>query len=210
MSNVVKRALIASLILLGTLVVLATYLPSNRPQQQISVAPVLGEVQIGGPFTLVNSEREAVSEDILLGRYSLIYFGFTYCPDICPIALQNITEVIEALGSAGDSIAPVFITVDPERDSPEVMGDYISHFHPRFVGLTGTIEQTQQAAEQYKVYAKKSFLTDADGNTTDDYLVDHTGFTYLVGPDGRYADHFSKDATVQEMVARIENRMSAP
>ncbi len=151
----IKRALIAAMILAGTVLVLIVYLPSNRPPQQITVAPVSGEAQIGGPFTLVNTKGKTVTEDILRGQYSLIYFGFTYCPDICPIALQNMTDVLETLGPAGERILPVFISLDPERDTPEVMGDYVSHFHPRFIGLTGSLEQTQHAAEQYKVYGEE-------------------------------------------------------
>lgn len=169
-----------------------------------------GEVLIGGPFTLVSTAGTTVTEDILLGHYSLVYFGFTHCPDICPLALQGMTEAIDALGPAGDGILPVFISLDPERDTPDAMAGYITNFHPRFVGLTGSIEQIEAAAAQYKVYARKAFLKDADGNNTGDYLVDHTGFTYLMDPSGRYAHHFSKDATAQEMAEYIKQHVTTP
>lgn len=205
-----KRALIAALILSGTVAILILYLPSNRMPPPSPPITVSGEVNIGGPFTLVSTAGTEVSEDILLGHHSLIYFGFTHCPDICPLALQSITEALDALGPNGDGVLPVFISLDPERDTPDAMAGYISNFHPRFVGLTGTVEQTEAAAQQYKVYARKAFLKDAEGNNTGDYLVDHTGFTYLMDPSGKYAHHFSKDVTAQEMAAYIEQRVGTP
>ena len=172
--------------------------------------PVSGEADIGGPFALINMRGEAVTEGVLSGHYSLIYFGFTYCPDICPLALQTVTESIDILGPAGESILPIFISLDPERDTPDVMADYVANFHPRFIGLTGTVDQTTAAANQYRVYAAKTFLTDADGNETGDYLVDHTGFTYLMSPYGQYTDHFSKDVTAQQIAERLKQIMPAP
>jgi protein SCO1 len=206
----IKRLLIGAIIMLGTLLVLLLYLPSNRMPPQTTPGTVSGEVQIGGPFSLVNTAGEPVREGVLRGRYSLIYFGFTYCPDICPLALQNMTETLDILGPQGEDILPVFISLDPERDTPEVMADYIANFHPQFIGLTGSIEQTMAAAQQYRVYAKKAFLRDADGNETGDYLVDHTGFTYLMNPLGRYAEHFSKDTTARQMAGRIKQIMATP
>jgi cytochrome oxidase Cu insertion factor (SCO1/SenC/PrrC family) len=206
----IKRALIATIILSGTIAVLTLYLPSNRTPPPSAPTMVSGEVRIGGPFTLVSTAGTTVNEDVLLGHYSLIYFGFTHCPDICPLALQGITEALDTLGPAGDGILPVFITLDPERDTPEVMADYVANFHPRFIGLNGSLEQIEAAMQQYKVYARKAFAKDADGNNTDHYLVDHTGFTYLMDPSGRYAHHFSKGVTAQEMAAHIKQFVAAP
>lgn len=206
----IKRLLIGAIIMLGTLVVLLLYLPSNRMPPQRASQNVSGEVQIGGPFSLVNAAGELVSEDILRGHYSLIYFGFTYCPDICPLALQTMSEALDILGPQAEEILPVFISLDPERDSPDVMADYVANFHPRFIGLTGSFDQTTAAAQQYRVYAKKAFLKDADGNETGDYLIDHTGFTYLMNPAGGYAEHFSKDTSALQMAARIEQILAKP
>ncbi len=203
----IKRLLIGSIILLGTLLVLLLYLPAMRPQPTPAQMQTTGEVQIGGPFTLINTRGEEVTETLLLGHYSLIYFGFTYCPDICPLALQTITETLEILGPDGEQVMPVFISLDPERDTPDVVASYLEHFHPRFEGLTGTLAQTTAAAEQYRVYAKKSFLKDADGVETSDYTVDHTGFLYLMNPAGRYADHFSKEATAPEIAERLKQAL---
>ncbi|MEQ9447411.1 MAG: SCO family protein [Rhodospirillaceae bacterium] len=183
------------------------YLP--RPAPPVTVIGG-GEVAIGGPFTLVNGSDETVTEDVLKGRYSLIYFGFTYCPDICPLALQTITDAIELLGPAGEQVQPIFISVDPERDTPSVVDAYVDHFHPAFIGLTGSLAQTTAAANAYKVYAKKAPLTDADGAPTGDYLVDHTGFIYLMNPEGKYAHHFGGDATAEDIAAYMRERVSAP
>jgi len=206
----IKRALIAAIILSGTIAVLTVYLPSNRMPPPSTSSSVSGEVQIGGPFTLVSTAGAPVNEDVLLGHYSLIYFGFTHCPDICPLALQGMTDALGVLGPVGDGILPVFISLDPERDTPEVMAGYVANFHPRFIGLTGSVEQSMAAAQQYKVYAKKAYFKDADGSNTNDYLVDHTGFTYLMDPSGRYAAHFSKDATALEMANRINQLVATP
>ena len=99
---------------------------------------------------------------------------------------------------------PIFISLDPERDTPEVIADYIENFHPEFVGLTGTSVQITEVAKQYRVYAKKSFFKDIDGNETNDYTVDHTGFIYLMGPDGLYADHFSENVTTPQITERLK------
>ncbi len=203
-----KRILIGAIILLGAVTVLLLYLPSTQPAPRSTTVPVSGEVDIGGPFILVDTRGEPVNENVLIGRYTLIYFGFTYCPDICPLTLQALTEALDILGPAGDNILPIFISLDPERDTPDVMADYVANFHPRFMGLTGTVEQTEEAARQYRVYAAKSFIKDADGNDTEEYLVDHTGFTYLMTPTGRYADHFSKDTTAQQMAERLKQIMT--
>ncbi len=200
----IKRILIGTFILLGTLIVLLLYLPMIRPPPAQAPIQTAGEVQIGGPFTLINTRGEEVTESLLKGHFSLIYFGFTYCPDICPLALQTITEALTAIGPEGENVMPVFISLDPDRDTPEVVASYLDHFHPRFVGLTGTLDQTTAAAAQYRVYAKKSFLKDADGNDTADYTVDHTGYIYLMTPAGRYGDHFSKDATAADITARLK------
>jgi cytochrome oxidase Cu insertion factor (SCO1/SenC/PrrC family) len=203
-----KRILIGTIILLGTVTVLLLYLPSTQPAPRSTTVPISGEVDIGGPFILVDTRGEPVNENVLIGRYTLIYFGFTYCPDICPLTLQALTEALDILGPAGDNILPIFISLDPERDTPDVMADYVANFHPRFMGLTGTVEQTEEAARQYRVFAAKSFIKDADGNDTEEYLVDHTGFTYLMTPAGRYADHFSKDTTAQQMAERLKQIMT--
>jgi len=146
----------------------------------------------------------------LKGHHSLVFFGFTYCPDICPMTMQTIAAALDQLGPAGESILPVLITVDPERDTPEVMGEYVANFHPRLIGLTGSIEQVNAAAVAYKVYARKNHMEDSDGNPTEDYLMDHTGLTYLMGPDGKYVDHFGNGVSADEIATRLKEVLASP
>lgn len=134
--------------------------------------------QVGGPFTLVNQDGVTMTEKDFAGKYKLIYFGFTYCPAICPTELQKITHVLEDLQEEGDKIQPLFISVDPERDTPVVIKDYLSLFDKRFVGLTGTVEQIEKLKKDYRIYANK--VQDEKNN---DYTIDHSSFIYLMSPD---------------------------
>ncbi|MSO72554.1 MAG: SCO family protein [Rhodospirillaceae bacterium] len=183
------------------LLVLALYLPGS-PRQQ-STTGATGTVAIGGPFTLVDSKGVTVTDADLKGRYSLVFFGFTRCPDICPLVLQVVTQALELAGPAADKVQPVFISVDPERDSPEVLGAYIANFHPRFVALTGTVDQVRVATQSYRVYAAKAPLKDSEGKDTGDYTVSHTGYVYLMDRDGGYLAHFQKEATAEEIARRL-------
>ena len=155
---------------------------------------------IGGPFMLVDQNGTAVTERDLLGHYSIVFFGYTSCPDVCPIGLNRITETLEQLGARGDKIVPYFFSIDPARDTPAALKEFAEHFHPRLRYLTGSEEQVQQAATAYKVYRK------LDKRSPDDmeYVVDHTSLIYVLGPDGKYAAHFSHGTPVQDMVARLK------
>lgn len=199
-----KRIATALLVLAGTLVVLVLYLPGLRPQGTATGVPAsTAGVNIGGPFTLQDADGKAVTAADLKGRYSLVFFGFTHCPDICPLALQTITRALDEAGPAADRVQPVFITVDPERDTPEAMKAYAANFHPRLLALTGSPAQVEEVSRAYKVYAAKAPLKDADGKDTGDYTVTHTGFIYLMGPDGKYLSHFGKDATSADIATRL-------
>jgi protein SCO1/2 len=146
-----------------------------------------GQALIGGEFTLVDGKGKTVTDKDFHGQYTLVYFGFTHCPDICPTGLLLIANVLEDLGEDGKKITPLFISLDPERDTPEVVGNYVKHFSPRMVGLTGTPEQVKQAADAYKVYYRKV----AEKDSAMDYVIDHSGYMYLMGPDGEYLAHFT-------------------
>lgn len=154
---------------------------------------------IGGPFTLTDQNGATVTERDLLGHYSIVYFGYTSCPDVCPIGLNRITEALEELGARGQKIAPFFITVDPARDTQVALKEFSEHFHPRLRYLTGSDEQVQQAATAFKVYRRLDKRTPEDT----EYLVDHTSLIYVLGPDGKYATHFSHGTPVEDMVARL-------
>lgn len=197
-----KRIAVALAMLGATALILFLYLPGAGPS--LPSPQTQGTAAIGGPFTLTASTGRAVTEAELLGHPSLVYFGFTHCPDICPLSLQAMTRAIEDAGPAGDKVQPVFITIDPERDTADAMTSYIASFHSRFWALTGTPEQVRAAEKSYKVFAEKAPLKDAAGNPTGDYTMNHTGFIYLMDGRGQYLDHFDKDATAAQITARLK------
>ena len=159
-----------------------------------------GEALVGGPFTLVDQHGAEITEQDFAGRYMLIYFGYTYCPDFCPMSLSNMAQALDLLSpEQAEQVVPILITVDPERDTVEQLAEYAPLFHPRLVALTGSVEQVKQAAKAYRVYFSK-----ADNGDPDAYLMDHSTFIYLMGPDGRYVRHFSHSATPEEIAAGIE------
>ena len=132
---------------------------------------------IGGPFTLVSETGETVTEAEVIDRPALVYFGYTFCPDVCPFDAARNAEAVDLLAERGIEVKPVFITVDPERDTPEVVGEFTDILHPQMLGLSGSPEQIRAAAQAYKVfYAKR------DGDDPEYYLVDHTVFSYLMTP----------------------------
>lgn len=147
---------------------------------------VTGTALIGGPFSLVDHTGKRVSEKDFAGKYMLIFFGYTFCPDFCPGELQVISAALDRLGPDAERITPVFVTIDPERDTVAVMKDYVSNFHPRMVGLTGTPEEIAAMAKAWRVYYGRP--KGEEGKT--DYLMDHSTFTYLMGPDGKFIKHF--------------------
>jgi cytochrome oxidase Cu insertion factor (SCO1/SenC/PrrC family) len=159
-----------------------------------------GEALVGGPFMLIDQHGEERTQQDFAGRYMLIYFGYTYCPDFCPMSLSNMTRAMDLLPpEAAEQVVPVFITIDPERDTVAQLAEYAPLFHPRLVALTGSPEATKQAAQAYRVYFAKAGDDDSDA-----YLMDHSTFIYLMGPDGRYVRHFAHNASPEEMAAAIE------
>lgn len=160
-----------------------------------------GSPTVGGPFTLVNQAGETVTEKTYRGKYMLIFFGYTYCPDVCPTALTDMATALDMLpeGKASE-IVPIFISVDPTRDTPQHLAEYVSFFHPRTVGLTGSEEQVKAVTRAYRVYHSKNA---PEGSDPQDYLVDHTSIVYLVGPDGKLVTHFSHGTSPQAMAERL-------
>lgn len=152
---------------------------------------------IGGPFSLTNHLNQPVTDKDFLGKYMMVYFGYTYCPDICPMDLQIMTDALEMLDpSILEQITPVFVSVDPERDTVEIMAEYIEYFHEDLIGLTGTVEQVEAAKSEYRVYASKA-------DDTEDYIVDHTAYTYLMDKDGYLLNHFNHAEDPERMAAKI-------
>ncbi len=141
---------------------------------------------IGGPFALTDHHGNAVSEASYPGKHLLVFFGYTYCPDVCPTELLVLGQTLDLLGPNAARVQALFITVDPERDTAEKLAEYMPNFHPDLVGLTGTSEQVAKAAKAYRVFFRKS-LKQAEG---EDYLVDHTSLVYLMDPEGEFVSHF--------------------
>ena len=162
-----------------------------------------GKALIGGPFSLVDQNGNRVTEKDFGDRYMLVFFGFTSCPDICPAGLQLVSAALEKLGEKANRIVPIFISVDPERDTPEKLGEYVQNFDARFVGLTGTPEEIAKAARAYRVYYKK--VPNAD--LPDDYAIDHTAIFYLMDPNGDFVTHFTPTTPVEEMAARLDTAL---
>jgi cytochrome oxidase Cu insertion factor (SCO1/SenC/PrrC family) len=181
-------------VLLGLLGGAAWLLLGPRPGGQGA-----GAALIGGPFHLTDQHGATVTDQDFAGRWMLVYFGYTYCPDFCPLALSTMTQALDLLPAEdAEKIVPVFITIDPERDTVEQMASYAPLFHPRLVALTGTKEEIEQAASAYRVYYAKAEADDATS-----YLMDHSTFVYLMGPDGTYRTHFGHTTSPEEMAEAL-------
>ena len=161
-----------------------------------------GKAQVGGSFTLVNDAGETVTDETFRGRYMLIYFGFTFCPDVCPTELGIMSTALDQLGEDAEKVQPIFVTIDPERDTPEVMARYVTLFHPRLVGLTGTPEQIARIAKAYHVFYRK-----AEDESSPDYTMDHSSIVFLMGPDGEYLKLFPPQTPPDKMAEAIASHM---
>jgi protein SCO1/2 len=162
-----------------------------------------GAALIGGPFSLVGADGKPVTDRDFRGRYMLIFFGFTHCPDICPAELQVIAQALEQLGDKAKTVVPIFITLDPERDTPEAMANYVKSFGPNFVGLTGSPEAIAAAAKAYRV----AYAQVKNNNSAGDYSVDHSALVYLMDPEGRYVTHFSYGLSADQMAEKLEKSL---
>ena len=164
-----------------------------------------GVALVGGPFTLTDHNGREVTEKTFLGKYMLVFFGFTFCPDVCPTELQVITAALDQLGPEADAIQPVFITVDPERDTPEVLKAYVGNFRPRLLGLTGTPEQVAAAAKAFRVYYAKV----KNSGSAADYMMDHSTIIYLMGPDGRFVKHMTYTTDAAKLAGELKKTVTA-
>jgi protein SCO1 len=152
---------------------------------------------IGGPFSLVNTSGETVTDREVLFQPSLIYFGYTFCPDVCPFDAARNADAVDILEERGIAVTPVFITIDPSRDTPDVLGDFVKNIHPAMIGLTGTEEQVKAASTAYRTYYQKRETGDAY------YLMDHSVQTYLVLPGEGFVDFFNREDTAEQIAERV-------
>lgn len=163
-----------------------------------------GKVPVGGPFTLTDQHGGSTGLADFRGKLVLLYFGFMSCPDICPTDLLAIGQAIQLLGTEGDRLQPVFITLDPERDKRETLGAYAASFHPRFVALTGSESEIRRVADAYKVFYEKVPMPGAGT-----YSIDHAAFTFLLDREGRYAGLFPPGTTAERMAGILREQLRA-
>jgi cytochrome oxidase Cu insertion factor (SCO1/SenC/PrrC family) len=181
---------------------LAWWLTTPPPRPAVTAS---GEALIGGPFALIDQNGREVSDRDFAGRFTLVFFGFTYCPDMCPLSLMTMSAAMDELApEEAERVVPIFVTLDPERDTVELIADYAALFHPRLVALTGERAAIDDAARAYRVYHAR-----AEMDSGEDYLIDHSAFTYLMGPDGRYRTHFTHDVTPDALAERIRAELRA-
>ena len=152
-----------------------------------------GAAAIGGPFELVDETGKTVTDTDVFTRPSIVYFGYTFCPDVCPLDAARNAEAVDILKSRGYDVQPVFISIDPERDTPEVLAEFTDYLHPDMLGLTGSPEQVKAASRAYKTYFRKQESDD------EFYLMDHSTFTYLVLPEIGFVEFFKRDTSPEEM-----------
>ncbi|WP_374653436.1 SCO family protein [Dongia sp.] len=186
-----RRALLVSAVAVAALGGIgASYILNNKH--------VTESLAVGGPFKLIGVDGQEVTEAALKGKYSLFFFGFTFCPDACPTALNTFTLVLEKLGPDAAKIQPVFVSIDPERDTPQVLKEYLSSFDPRIMGLTGTPETVADAAKKFRAYYAKQ----GEGEF---YLMDHSTAIIVMNPDFEYAGVLAGNMQPDEMVTRLKD-----
>lgn len=200
-----RTNLVRKLIFLITVILLPMMqqsLADETPLAQSAVFPL----KIGGTFQLIDHTGQTRTEQDFIGRYMLVYFGYTYCPNICPTDLQKITTTLEQLGDRAAHIQPLFITIDPARDRPDLLKEYVANFHSSFIGLTGSEAQIRAVAKTYKVHRVKVPMPDAG---PDEYLVNHSAFIYLMGEDGQLLTLFPYATDQKKMTETIQKYVPA-
>jgi protein SCO1/2 len=163
-----------------------------------------GRAPVGGPFELTDQTGHRRTNADFRGKLVVLYFGYTYCPDVCPTELQSISLALDKLGATAEAVQPLFITVDPERDTPARLADFVSSFHPRLIGLTGSLAEIRKTAIAYRTFFVKN-----NASTPGDYSVDHTGFIYLVGKDGSYLGFLPPGSTPDAIADAIRARLGS-
>jgi protein SCO1/2 len=188
------------IILTAAFMVLAPFLAMAHEDHGSHGTKVATSTAIGGDFTLTDQNGKPVKDADFRGKLMLVFFGFTHCPEICPTTVSTLSKVMTALGDKADKMAPVFISVDPKRDTPKVMKEYLANFDKRIVALTGTPQEVKKAADAYKIY----FSINKDSKTgEEDYQVDHSTIVYMMDKNGQYVRHFSYNTGEQEITKAI-------
>lgn len=177
-------------------------LHNNAGRVGASTSGLVTNVAIGGPFTLTDHTGRVVTDEDYRGRLMLVFFGYTFCPDVCPTELGDVALTLDELGADAKAVKPVFITIDPERDTTEALADYVPLFHESLVGLTGTTEQVEEVARSYRVFYRK-----VEDPQYTYYLMDHTSFVYLMGRDGNFLSMFAYGTAPEKMAEAIRGHI---
>jgi protein SCO1/2 len=186
-----------ALMVIGTGALAALMLIPSTPQATDSMTGILG-----GPFTLTATDGRTITDETYRGKWTLIYFGYTSCPDACPTALNNMGVALDRLGANAAAFQPVFITVDPKRDTQEVLAEYLKSFDPRIVALTGSNEQTAAVVKEYRVYVE------VEPGKGSDYIVNHSSFYYLINPESKFVRVIAGDVSGDELAERLRHWMN--
>lgn len=195
-----RQALIPYLLLVAALIGGVLWYESEKVPGLGRVVTT-GQADVGGPFQLTDQSGKRVSDKDFRGRYMLIYFGYSFCPDVCPTTLAVMAQALEKLGDPSQRIAPVLITIDPERDTPKVLEDYVKAFGPSFVGLTGSVDEIKAVEKKYRVYAVKKPLE--GGN----YGMDHSSVIYLMGPDGKLVSFYDEAISPDDLANELKQKI---
>ncbi|MEP0315604.1 MULTISPECIES: SCO family protein [Alphaproteobacteria] len=188
------------LVAVAALALGAAFLGRTSGLRELPSPTAFGEAAVHSEFSLTDHNGNRVTQADFFGRWQLVFFGFTHCPDVCPTTLAYMAKVLDRLGGAVERVAPLFITVDPTRDTPGVMAEYVQAFHPKLVGLTGSEADVAAAAQSFRVYYEKV----EEETALDGYLMAHSGHIYLMAPDGRFEDVFREgEQSADEMAANI-------
>ncbi len=197
----VRIAAFVAVFIAGAAIIAMTFLSFGRGSQDGEFAECrAGQVaggDLGGAFELVNGQGQTVTDKEVITEPTLIYFGYTFCPDVCPLDVDRNAAAVEIVEARGQSVTPVFITIDPARDTPEVVRDFAAAMHPKMIGLTGSPEQVRTASKAYRTFYKAHPPVDGE------YLVDHSTFSYLVLPDRGFVDFFRRELSAEDMADKI-------
>ena len=186
----------------GWFLISAWFAPPRSEPVQVALP---AGVTLGGPFTLTDETGARVTDETFRGRFMLIYFGFTYCPDVCPTELAKMAAALDLLGEAAEEVVPILISVDPERDTPAALAQYTDLFHPRLIGLTGTEAEIAAAARAYRAYYAKV----RTGRGPDEYTMDHSAFIYLMGRRGEFVALFNPETSAEQMAEAMRRAIAA-
>ncbi len=203
MRGKVIASIVAGVLIGGLAAVLVFPEARNAVFAPSSTTTTTGKALIGGPFTLTDQHGKKVTDKDFRGRHMLVFFGFTNCPDICPAGLQLIAAALDKLGPKAEKVTPIFVSVDPERDTSEKLATYVKNFDDRIVGLTGTPEEVAAIARAYRVFYEKT----PNEKSPSEYGMNHTSIIYLMGPDGTYVAHFTPVTTVDQMVEKLDKTL---